>query len=1148
MALLPTRYKGLVGPSYTLPNYNYDCQRTVNRYVEYDEMGTGKSEEPAQLVNFPGLTTILTTAGNTVAQNPTVQYLVVAGGGGGGGAAGAPYYYYYGGGGGAGGFLTGSTTVTKNTPITITVGLGGAMQANGSNSVFGNIVAIGGGAGGISNGGTVTDGQAGGSGGGGGGFSLEGLNGNPGLGTAGQGYNGAPTAGGGGQGGGGGGAGGVGGSSSTNPMASGLPAYSSITGTNTAYGLGGESGDFNNQNPGTPNTGNGGNGGYGQAGTAGGSGVVIIAYPLANGLATTTGTVTRSIVGTNYVYTFVSNGTISIPPSLTETVIGESRNGWVCSNNEMYWTFGPSLFVISGNPYDTQNWSARYIGSIDGVGEVQYADNGIQLFIVTSTGNTWILDLVSQNLWLAGTGANDSDGWQLASSVTYFDGYVVFSQLNSNQFFWTDLYSTSVNGLNFAAAETNPDHIIKVLANGETLWVFGQNVTELWYDQGSGNYVFARIPQTLMETGAASPNTIEKINSYIIWLATDQRGGPIVMMTNSNNPLRVSNFGVEYIMQQYSEAQIQGATADSYQWNGHFFYQLNIPGMDTTLVFDLTSYQQSGKATWVEKQSGVGYNTTRSIAEGHAYYMGHHITGDRSTSGNLYFYDESNPTENGSPMARIRTFPHISNNLTRVKHRSLQLDYLVGTVNGTSTQPVWVLGPETTTGTVNFGSETAAQAFINAEIANILQDWPSAQVNGNSVTYGPGLSQNFTIRIVLPPTTQLVACPAGSQYIWKSNDSGVTWTWSTLSFTLQGTNGVGAYNGVSTYVFAQYGSPYMCVSTDNGDTWQQYNAGGDGSWWSVAWNGTTFASVGRDGWVATSPDGITWTTHGAPLNSFGSPWHNLYFGNGLFVVFDEGNHVATSTDGVTWGVANVVGGSTAIANMVVGWTGTHWTIAVGNYAGYWADTYTSLDLVTWTPVQTIGDGISYNSAFNGLNIVTSPGSSSTGSNQSILVDSAGHITYGVLPTLSHWDCITWNGAVYCAIGHDGIGGARVATSTNGINWTDHGNPFGYNAIPLSIVGSSLNIPDAYYVDTSGIQYILTTESSDPQISLQYSDDGGATWSNEVFESLGKSGEYLTRVIFYDLGMARNRVYKITESNNCYTGLSGGVINIELGNT
>lgn len=48
------------------------------------------------------------------------------------------------------------------------------------------------------------------------------------------------------------------------------------------------------------------------------------------------------------------------------------------------------------------------------------------------------------------------------------------------------------------------------------------------------------------------------------------------------------------------------------------------------------------------------------------------------------------------------------------------------------------------------------------------------------------------------------------------------------------------------------------------------------------------------------------------------------------------------------------------------------------------------------------------------------------------------------------------------------------------------------------------------------------QGSDPQMMLTYSDDGGRTWSNELWRSMGLIGEYKTRCIWRSLGQFRQR--------------------------
>jgi hypothetical protein len=53
------------------------------------------------------------------------------------------------------------------------------------------------------------------------------------------------------------------------------------------------------------------------------------------------------------------------------------------------------------------------------------------------------------------------------------------------------------------------------------------------------------------------------------------------------------------------------------------------------------------------------------------------------------------------------------------------------------------------------------------------------------------------------------------------------------------------------------------------------------------------------------------------------------------------------------------------------------------------------------------------------------------------------------------------------------------------------------------------------------------QGSDPQLMLRYSDDGGNTWSNTKYATMGKIGEYKSRCVFTRLGSGRNRVWEIS---------------------
>jgi hypothetical protein len=59
--------------------------------------------------------------------------------------------------------------------------------------------------------------------------------------------------------------------------------------------------------------------------------------------------------------------------------------------------------------------------------------------------------------------------------------------------------------------------------------------------------------------------------------------------------------------------------------------------------------------------------------------------------------------------------------------------------------------------------------------------------------------------------------------------------------------------------------------------------------------------------------------------------------------------------------------------------------------------------------------------------------------------------------------------------------------------------------------------------------ITVGQGEDPQVMLRFSDDGGKTWSNEMWRSAGKIGEYGKRIRWNRLGQARRRVFETSWS-------------------
>ena len=76
--------------------------------------------------------------------------------------------------------------------------------------------------------------------------------------------------------------------------------------------------------------------------------------------------------------------------------------------------------------------------------------------------------------------------------------------------------------------------------------------------------------------------------------------------------------------------------------------------------------------------------------------------------------------------------------------------------------------------------------------------------------------------------------------------------------------------------------------------------------------------------------------------------------------------------------------------------------------------------------------------------------------------------------------------------------------------------------------------------------LLEAFGIDPQVMLRWSDDGGHTWSNEHWRSMGKTGQWGRRVIWRRLGMTlklRDRVYEVSGTDQVKIAIMGAELNV-----
>lgn len=117
-------------------------------------------------------------------------------------------------------------------------------------------------------------------------------------------------------------------------------------------------------------------------------------------------------------------------------------------------------------------------------------------------------------------------------------------------------------------------------------------------------------------------------------------------------------------------------------------------------------------------------------------------------------------------------------------------------------------------------------------------------------------------------------------------------------------------------------------------------------------------------------------------------------------------------------------------------------------------------------------------------------------------------------------------------------------------YSDNGNPLARIRRAPHIVNKKNRIfCHSFQLDIeSGVGIDGTGQGVDPQAMLKFSNDGGHTWSDEFWASMGAIGRTFRQVVWRRLGQARDRIYEITITDPVKVIIVGAVMELEMGSS
>lgn len=270
-----------------------------------------------------------------------------------------------------------------------------------------------------------------------------------------------------------------------------------------------------------------------------------------------------------------------------------------------------------------------------------------------------------------------------ASRIAFIEGWLIFNQPGTRTFYTNAPipYTLTFAGAFYALKDSSTDNLVTLMENNRELWLIGERTTEVWYNAGGTSFAFSRLPGVGPQMGCSAQHSICRVGPNLMWLAQNEQGQNIVVMTNQYTVVAVSNHGVENAISGYY--LVSDAIGDCYEDRGHIMYVLTFPVADATWCFDLKVWSETqGEAGWWQRLS---WNSTtgsyhRHVGNCFINFANLRLWGDYQ-SGQIHQQDRNFYTDAGNVLRAQRRTPHIwsKEDRNRIFQASLQVEFKAGT-------------------------------------------------------------------------------------------------------------------------------------------------------------------------------------------------------------------------------------------------------------------------------------------------------------------------------------------------------------------------------------------------------------------------------------------------------------------------------------
>ena len=233
-----------------------------------------------------------------------------------------------------------------------------------------------------------------------------------------------------------------------------------------------------------------------------------------------------------------------------------------------------------------------------------------------------------------------SDGVTLLptfSSVAVLYSIFVYTVAGSDQFYFSNPGEPStIQLLNYSAAQTAPDQIVQVKVLAEQLYFFGQTSTEKWNYVGTNAAPFQLSQGQTYARGCASQNSVCLLDNSLFWIGED-----LTIYRSGGVPQRVSTSYIEDRLRAAS-GSIAQTNCCTFNAEGHVYYVVNLVGIGESYAYDVQTGEWARWGTIVPGSDEPGV-----WLGGYAAGYGASIMIGSYKDGRIFQLDPNNKTDDG---------------------------------------------------------------------------------------------------------------------------------------------------------------------------------------------------------------------------------------------------------------------------------------------------------------------------------------------------------------------------------------------------------------------------------------------------------------------------------------------------------------------